>query len=235
MIMIKQHKHCPAVSMLFFSIPLLCAILFWGGHADADQPEHDSESVKAGLEACFEKMQDFTANIVQEKQIELFSASITSTGKIIWKKPNRIMIEMNPPDGSQLYFNGSVLWIYYPEEKVAERYAVQDSGAFSKAFFMFNPFSSAADDFISSAEMQQGTIALTFSPPGHLFSAVKIWVESALCLVRKVELMQKNGDKTVLTYNNAAINTDVSDKVFSFSPPEGTAVHSREAVSFPWQ
>ncbi len=229
----KRLINYSAVGLFVFSIPL-CVILVGGEQVEADSQHNDTASVKARVQSCFDSMQDFSANIIQEKKIELFKTAITSTGSMLWKKPGMLMIEMNPPDRSQLFFNGSILWFYYPDEKIAERYVLKDSAAFADSFLMFNPFSSDSEEQVASAHIQDGIMVVEFIPSGHLFSKVEIWVAEETCLVQKVNLYGQDGDTTTLTYKNASINSGISDDIFSFNPPKGTATRSLDGTNLPF-
>lgn len=221
------------VGWLVFSIPL-CVILFCGEQGRATVQQKDAVSIQARIQSCFDTMQDFSATIIQEKRIELFKTAITSTGSITWKKPGMLMIEMNPPDRSQLFFNGSILWIYYPDEKIAERYVLEDRAVFADSFLMFNPFSGNSEDQATSTYIQDGIMVVEFTPTGHLFSRVKIWVAEETCLIQKVKLYGQNGDTTILRYKNASLNSGVCDDIFSFTPPEGTSTRQLDGINLPF-
>ncbi len=115
----------------------LAAILSYAGFAFPGE-EPDRDLVVKELKSHLEKMTDFSANIVQEKRITLFNSTIVSSGLIKWKKPDKLFVAMNPPDSSQLFLNRKGLWLYYPDEKIAEKYIMKDNQKLSDAFSFFS-------------------------------------------------------------------------------------------------
>ena len=187
------------------------------------------------LKSRLEQIEDFSATIVQEKHIAIFNSIIVSSGRLKWKNPGKLFIAMNPPDVSQLFFSENVLWLYYPDEKIAEKYVLKDNqkpfGAFS--FFTLLQRLSEGEDVQIITE-RTDSVVLELKPSGHLFKKIKLWFSKKDLLMEKVEMFETDGDKTVITYSDTIINSGVSDEVFRFIPPKGVTVSSLSDGYPPW-
>jgi len=198
-----------------------------------EKPEGDRIVEK--LKSRLEQIEDFSAIIVQEKRIAIFNSAIVSSGLLKWKKPGRLFIAMNPPDVSQLFFSENVLWLYYPDEKIAEKYVLKDNQK------QFNPFSFFTliqrlreGDDVQIITEQTGSVVLELKPSGHLFKKIKLWFSKKDLLMEKVEMFETDGDRTIITYSNTIINSGISDEVFRFIPPKGVTVSSVSDGYPPW-
>ena len=48
-----------------------------------------------------------------------------------------------------------------------------------------------------------------------LFSSIQLYVDRSDSRIRRVELIEKSGDKTIITLKNIQLNTPVDDSVFA--------------------
>src|SRR3954452_13581251 len=64
------------------------------------------------------------ANFHEDKTIHLMNKPIASTGKVWFEPPNKFRREVSGSSSSLTVSNGRDLWIYYPDLKTAEHYAL---------------------------------------------------------------------------------------------------------------
>ena len=186
-------------------------------------------------EDLLEQIDDFSAIIVQEKRIAIFNSAIVSSGLLKWKKPGRLFIAMNPPDVSQLFFSGNVLWLYYPDEKIAEKYVLQDNQKPFDTFSFFTLIQRLREgDDVQIITEQTGSVVLELKPSVHLFKKIKLWFSKKDLLMEKVEMFETDGDRTIITYSKTIINSGISDEVFRFIPPKCVTVSSVSDGYPPW-
>ena len=228
-----QKKQKAYHSLIYSTIGVTLLLLGVGFVYPEEKPEGDRIVEK--LKSRLEQIEDFSAIIVQEKRIAIFNSAIVSSGLLKWKKPGRLFIAMNPPDVSQLFFSENVLWLYYPDEKIAEKYVLKDNQK------QFNPFSFFTliqrlreGDDVQIITEQTGSVVLELKPSGHLFKKIKLWFSKKDLLMEKVEMFETDGDRTIITYSNTIINSGISDEVFRFIPPKGVTVSSVSDGYPPW-
>jgi chaperone LolA len=195
----------------------------------------DKNQIVEKLKLRFEGMNDYSATIRQEKRIALFNSSMISTGLIMWKKSGSLFIAMNPPDASQIFLSGSTLWLYYPDEKVAQKYVLKDKENKPGFFSFCNPIQLVKPGNIQHISISGDSIALDLSTSAPLFKKISLCISNKDWLIQKLELVEKDGDSTVITYSNALVNSGIADQKFRFVPPQGVTVSSVNDFKPPWQ
>ena len=195
----------------------------------------DKNQIIEKLKLRFEGMNDFSATIEQEKRIALFNSSMFSTGLVMWKKPDKLFMAMNPPDASQIFLSGNTLWLYYPDEKAAEKYVLKDT-KYKPGFFSFcNPIQLVKPGNIQHISISGDSIVLDLSTVAPLFKKITLYISKKDWLIQKLALVEKDGDSTVMTYTNALVNSGIADQKFRFVPPQGVKVSSVSDFKPPWQ
>ena len=195
----------------------------------------DKNQIIEKLKLRFEGINDFSATIGQEKRIALFNSSMFSTGLIMWKKPGNLFIAMNPPDASQIFLSGNTLWLYYPDEKAAESYIFKDRENKPDFFSFCNPIQLVKPGNILRISISGDNIALDISTSALLFKKITLYISKKDWLIQKLELVEKDGDSTVITYSNALVNSGIADQKFWFVPPQGVTVSTVSDFKPPWQ
>jgi outer membrane lipoprotein-sorting protein len=173
------------------------------------------------LKRTQESIKDFTADITQVKHSAIFKEPVISQGKMIFKRPNQIWVEMNPPYPNITVLKGGVLWIYFPEEKVAQRYQVAGSPFLSKwLLFVQNPIETVGKK-ISLQEEKKGEVVLSIDPTEDLaiLHVIKLWIDTSNWMLKRVELVEKNGDRTTIDYLHIKINAGIPDSSFELKLP----------------
>lgn len=195
----------------------------------------DKNQIIEKLKLRFEGMNDFSANIEQEKRIALFNSSMFSTGLVMWKKPDKLFIAMNPPDASQIFLSGNTLWLYYPDEKAAEKYVLKDTKDKPGFFSFCNPMQLVRPENIQRISISGYSIVLDLSTSAPLFKKITLYISKKDWLIQKLELVEKDGDSTIITYSNALTNSGIAEQKFQFIPPQGVTVSSVSDFKPPWQ
>jgi outer membrane lipoprotein-sorting protein len=198
--------------LLLFSL----AIPAW-----AQKTNKDVAPILEQLKKAQESLQDFTADINQVKVSSLSKAPVVSRGKMRFKRPDRIWVEMYPPYPTVTVLNKGVLLIYFPDEKVAQRYQVAGNPALAKWLLFFqNPIDTLGKK-IWLQEERAGEVILGLDPAEDLaiFQKIRISVDTSNWLPKSVDLVEKNGDRTTINYDNIRINTGIPDDSFKLRLP----------------
>jgi outer membrane lipoprotein carrier protein len=67
------------------------------------------------LRRGFADINDFTAEITQEKQLSLMKRKMVSRGIVRFKKPGIFYMELYPPHASRLLLKNNMLTVRYPK------------------------------------------------------------------------------------------------------------------------
>jgi len=171
-----------------------------------------------GLEALrrsFAGLQDFTAELTQEKQLSIMKKKLVMQGTIRFKKPDRFMMVLEPPYSGVVLLKDSVLEqrlgtngerqrIVLPPEQGLGRWI----GAVAK------PVSSVPEGMEVQAE-QVGNLTNVLIRPakgGQVKELTIVLQQDGT--VRRLELLERAGDRTVMTFRKTRKNVGLSDADF---------------------
>jgi len=192
-----------------------------GGHHD-----EDVAPILEQLKQAQESLQDFTADIKQVKISSLFTEPQVSRGRMRFKRPDRIWVEMSPPYPSITVLNKGVLVIYFPEEQVAQRYDVAGNPLLAKWLLFFqNPIETMGKK-IWLQEKKKEEVVLGIDPAEDLaiFQEIRISIDTSNWMPKRVEMTEKTGDRTTITYHNIRINVGIPDSSFQLRLPSDVEI-----------
>ncbi len=184
------------------------------------------EEVVKRLKEVQEKTKDFSADLYQEKKLSLLKEKIISRGKIRYKKPDKVWIEFSHPESSQMFFDGKTVLLYFREEKLAERYPVSSNPLVERyLLFSKDPFQEKLAGW-KMAEEQESFLVIEVFPKmkDPLFVKTKLWVSKKDWMVMGMELVEKNGDLTLIRYSNIKVNTGLLDTDFRIDLPKDVKI-----------
>lgn len=173
-----------------------------------------------------EKTKDFSADLLQEKKISLLKEKVISKGRIRFKKPDKISIEFFHPEASQMVFDGKTFLLYFKEEKMAERYQIQGNPVVEKyMLFSKDPFQEKLAQW-RILEDRESFLIMEILPKvkDPLFVKTKMWISKKDWIITGMEMVEKNGDTTLLQYSNMKVNAGLSDSDFEIRLPKDVKV-----------
>jgi outer membrane lipoprotein carrier protein len=178
------------------------------------------------LKETREKIKDFSADLLQEKKVFLLKEKVVSRGKIRFKKPDHFFIEFFHPESSQMVFDGRTFLLYFKEEKMAERYQVQANPIVEKyLLFSKDPFQEKLATW-KMVEDHESFLVIEILPKGGeaLFIKTRLWVSKKDWMVTGMEMVERNGDTTLLRYSNTWVNTGLTNSDFQVHIPKGVKI-----------
>jgi outer membrane lipoprotein-sorting protein len=211
---------CPIFICLLFSL------LFVGTPCRAQQESGDLTSILEHIKKAQDAMVDFTADIKQVKRSSLMKESIVSHGEMRFKRLDQLWVEMYPPHASITVLDKGVLLIYLPEERQVQRYQVAGNPALAKWLLFFQaPLETLGKRIWLQAE-RADAVVLRLEPAEDLalFREIKISLDTTVWMPKQVELLEKNGDRTTITYDNVKLNTGITDASFQLHLPAGVEI-----------
>ena len=223
--------------LMTFSIPVALPI-----KAVAQGPL-DKDFIVRQLARVQGEIEDFTADLIQEKRISFLRKNITSHGVIRFKRPNKVRIELFDPDPSLMVEDGDSLWLYFKRKWVAQRYHVGNNPMVKRYLkILDNPFKGEWGKLTSIRK--EDDFAVLEVIPGEaeaFFSKIILWVSTQSWLIKKLALYEKSGDMTIrLTRIFESIRefpTPVSQSIFRpmwrSCNPLSEEYHSNRMMSLP--
>jgi len=186
----------------------------------------NEEEVVQRLRESRETIKDFSADLSQEKKISLLKEKIFSRGKIRFKYPNRIFIEFFPPQSMQMTFDGKGVLLYLKEEGIAEYYRIQANPIAERyLFFTRDPFQKGLADW-KIREEKESFLIMEILPKEKEspFRSTRLLISKGNWMVMGMELVERNGDTTVLRYSKIKINTGLTESDFEIRLPNDVKV-----------
>jgi outer membrane lipoprotein carrier protein len=202
---------------LFF----LLVFIYIGAPSWAQQESKDVAHIVEQLKKAQEALQDFTADIKQVKISSLFTEPVVSQGRMRFKRPDKLWEEMYPPYPTVKVLNEGVFLIYFPDERVAQRYDLTGNPALAKWLLFFqNPIATLGKK-IWLQEKKEDEVVLGIDPAEDLavFQEIRISIDTSNWMPKRLELMEKSGDRTITNYLNVRKNVGIPDSSFQLRLP----------------
>ncbi|OGP83563.1 MAG: hypothetical protein A2Z08_06030 [Deltaproteobacteria bacterium RBG_16_54_11] len=207
-------------------VVLLVSFGPWVAPGTAQQEAKELASVLEQCKKAQSAIADFTADIKQVKKSSLMEKSVVSRGQMRFKRPDQLWVQMSPPYPSITVLDKGVLLIYLPEEKQVQRYQVAGNPALAKWLLFFQAPLETLGKRIWIQEVRADTVVLRLEPAEDLalFKEIKISLDTTIWMPKHVELLEKNGDRTTIFYDNIKINTGITDTSFQLDLPSGVEI-----------
>src|SRR5438874_1220540 len=172
---------------------------------------------------------DMQADFREQKTIRLMNRPIVTSGKVWYETPNKFRREVKGNAPSVAVSNGRDLWIYYPNFKSAEHYALGKRSPADAAIAGINTalnLENVESTFrITGAKIDSGyALELTPRSPSmkRMFQKFDLRLNNDL-VAERTEMTQPNGDHIVTTYSNQT-RAAIPASTFEFTPPAGTQI-----------
>ena len=211
--------------------------------ACADQK---TEELIAKLEAQAKTINSYSADLTMN--MEVMGQKMVSTGKLLFKKPQKSRMDMTTKMGGMeisqsTVSDGKTTWTYQPQMNIVQKIDMekilsetgndltkQNNGNLSDSLEGMIPGSIS---YIKTEKVNgEQTYVFEGKPKVSQMNnmpfsleKMKLWLSVKDGMPRKVVIFDKDG-KEIMTqeYSNIKINIDIPDSQFEFNPPEGVQV-----------
>lgn len=182
------------------------------------------------LEKQYEAMKDFHADFQQETRLASINRVEKGSGAIWFKKPGKMLWEYTAPQAQKIILDGKNLWLYLPEDRqvmknnftTIPQHIVVDlfrgkvviQEKFKVSLVQQEPKS-------STGEISLELVPRVFDPT---VKKLTLWVDAEKFYILRTCLEDDFGTRTMLTFSNIAIDKNIPDATFAFTPPPGVEV-----------
>lgn len=206
---------------IFLMIVILCGVITIHAQYPGYMPVADLNKFNDLFNATAKSTQSIKSDFVQEKELSLLSEKIISKGKFWFKKENKVRMEYQQPFQYLMIINQNNVYIKdgQKENKIS-----------TKSNKLFQQVNKITVDCIQGTvlnnpeyktrvfENGQGFL-IELSPSAKairdFFKNINIFVSKNDYSVMKLELHEQSGDKTVISYLNKEMNTNLPDALFT--------------------
>jgi outer membrane lipoprotein carrier protein len=154
----------------------------------------------------------------------------TSEGQVAFEKPGKMSWDYNQPNGNRVVSNGQELKVYQPSmQQMFVQPVSKSQYPAALSFLMGQGDLRASFDLrvLDPSTMQfQGGWVLEGTPkdPTPAYQKVLLYVDAATSQVRRVLILDAQGNRNKFDFESPLVNTPVPPGSFSFTPPAGTQI-----------
>jgi outer membrane lipoprotein carrier protein len=190
-----------------------------------------AEQIAARVQAFYDQTKTFRADFKQEYYIKLHDKRTTSEGQVAFEKPGKMSWRYAQPNGNRVVSDGQVLKVYQQAE---QQMFVQPVGK-SQQHVAALSFLMGQGQLTSSFDLRlldpatvkfEGGWVLEGTPKEATpaYQKVLLYVDQATAQVRRVLILDAQGNRNRFDFDNPLVNTPVPPGEFTFSPPAGTQI-----------
>ncbi|HTY36436.1 MAG TPA: outer membrane lipoprotein chaperone LolA [Bacteroidota bacterium] len=204
---------------------LVVALLVFTTLCSGQRKEYTVKEITDRMQKKYESIQDATAKFTQHVKFGFSKIEQSFSGTLRMKKPNHYRVET---EYQTLVTDGTTVWSFSPVNKqvLIDRYK-ESSDSFTPEQFLLNlPSNYFATIVPPDAGSEKSTVMLKLVPKDDqsFIKSMKVWVDEATWVVKKVEMLDVNDTEKTYTVQDIKINTNLNNGTFAFTPPQGTEV-----------
>lgn len=168
-----------------------------------------------------------SANVERTKVTVVVNDRSTETGQILVRGDDKMLLELNPPDGRIILRDGGKLFVYNPKAKQVDEYDLGKNRALVDQFLLLG-FGSSGNDlkkgYLVTLQGEQiidkkKVFLLDLTPKSNKvreqFSKIQLWIDQATWLpLRQKFLETGSGDYLEINYTNIMRNPRIPDSRF---------------------
>jgi outer membrane lipoprotein carrier protein len=193
--------------------PLVVTLFFLSSPAFAS-PLSAVEGLEL-LRRAFVGVNDFSADIIQEKRLSLMKKKMTASGTVRFKKPDTFYMELYSPYASRILLKDNTLTLKLPNEGVRQKMTLPpEQGLGRWLSFLDRPVKNLPDGFDIRAEKRGETVTLQIVPrkKGAMKEIqLSLWQDGRL---KRLVLEENNRDRTTIIFQRMKKNAGLTERDF---------------------
>ncbi len=195
-------------------------------------PAAQAKTVVEKVQAFYDKTTSFQSEFSQEFFVKSHNVKKQSKGKVTFAKPGKMYWEYSDPKDNRVVSDGNVLKVYEAANKQMFEQAV-DKSQYPAALAFLTGTGGGKLDAVFNFDLYDGN-AMAFpggqvlvgtpKQPTPAYTKVLFYVDSGTSQVRRVLIVDGQGNRNRFDFANPRVNEPVKDDTFKFTPPTGTQV-----------
>lgn len=189
-----------------------------------------AEDVAAKVQAFYNQTKTFQASFAQVYKVKAYNQTKKSSGRVVFAKPGKMSWTYDTPNGNRVVSDGKVLKIYEKENNQMYETSVEKSQYPAALSFLMGQ-----GDLAKSFNLKLLDAATLKWEGGHVlegtpkeatpaYQKVLFYVDGPTSQVRRVIILDAQGNKNTFDFKSPVVNEDVPAETFVFDPPKGTQV-----------
>ena len=187
-----------------------------------------AEQIGARVQAFYDATRTFKANFTQTYTIKVQDVRKVSTGKVTFEKPGKMSWTYDAPNGNRVVSDGLTIKVYEKENEQMFETPVKNSQYPAALAFLMGTGNLTKDFSFRTLDATQmkfeGGWVLEGTPKEATpaYQKIILYVDQATNQVRRVLILDAQGNKNRFEFNSAVANQAAEKKEFEFTPPAGT-------------
>ena len=182
--------------------------------------------IAARVQAFYDQTRTFRARFHQEYFLKMHGDTKTSDGTVSFEKPGKMSWTYTQPTGNRVVSDGKTLRIYEPAN--AQMFEQQvDKSQYPAALAFLMGQGSLEKSFelrlVDTARFEGGWVLEGTPKDGTpSYRKVLLYVDAATAQVRRVLILDAQGNRNRFDFNDPVVNTKLDASEFVLTPPPGT-------------
>lgn len=187
-------------------------------------------TVVNNVQVFYDKTASFSSDFAQMYIVKAYNTTKSSTGHVVFLKPGKMDWTYNEPAGNRIVSDGSLLRVYEASNKQMYEQPVNQSQYPAALAFLTGQGKLATlfnFQLLPGTQTQfPGGYVLVGDPvqPTPAYTKVLFYVDGATWQVRRVLILDGQGNRNRFDFSGAVINQPVAPTQFVFTPPPGTTI-----------
>ena len=205
-------------------------VSYFSTSASAAPATPTAESIAIRVQAFYDQTKTFQAGFKQEYFIRMHDQRRTSEGRVAFEKPGKMSWKYDQPNGNRVVSDGRTLKVYDRENQQMFEQPVDKSQYPAALAFLMGQgelMRSFTLRLLDPATVKfEGGWVLEGTPkdPTPAYQKVLLYIDAATSQVRRVLILDAQGNRNRFDFNSPLVNTPVPTGEFTFTPPEGTQI-----------
>ena len=227
----RRFRPLALAAVLATGLPLIATVSSdAGAQQSAALPAAQATATLTKVQAFYDKTTSFSSDFTQEFFVKSHNIKKASKGHVTFAKPGKMHWEYSEPKDNRVVSDGQVLKVYEAANKQMFEQQVDKSqypaalsfltgGGKLSDTFNFELFDGAPMSF-AGGQVLVGTPKVA-SPA---YQKVLFYVDTATSQVRRVLIVDGQGNRNRFDFDNPKVNEVVAPETFKFVPPPGTSI-----------
>jgi outer membrane lipoprotein carrier protein len=205
-------------------IGILALLLLVSGTAPASADA--LKDALARLQARYETTRTLAADFRQTIESPTLATPLESKGTVAFEKPNRMRWEYEAPDHQLIVGDGTILWIYQPEDKQAIKAPLGEMFQATTPVSFLAGLGHLDRDFNATLEREEKErwVLRLMPKTEKSIGTLVLVVRKSDAGVDEARVTDSLGTTTKLVLSGEKRNVDLDPKLFHFTPPPGVDV-----------
>jgi outer membrane lipoprotein carrier protein len=189
----------------------------------------DASAIVQKVQQRYDDTHDFTATVTQEMTVASLGKTVTSSGKVAFKKPGRVRWEIDQGDPQIVVADGTTLWLYQPTEHQVLKTPFDAAFRSSTPLSFLSGVGRIKEDFevsVDAAQPDPASYSLTLVPrhDSGALGRLRLVVDRQTFDIRGADVYDPQGNVSRLMFSHVQRNLGLDDKQFVFEVPPGVDV-----------